>query len=89
MDDMEISFLMSTISRISNLMKIGFESAGVEIICSNPEEDSHKDVTFKNLVGYTVSCIFLFGNIRKFTDTSKCLQVIHRQRSNRGRLLGR
>jgi len=65
---------MSTISRISNLMKVGFGSAGVEIIRSNLEEGAQKDVTFENLVGSTVSCIFLFGDIRSFTDASECLQ---------------
>ena len=29
---------------------------------------------FGNLVGLTVSCLFLFGDIRGFTDASECLQ---------------
>jgi len=73
-DGMETSFLMSTITRISNLMKVGFGSAGVEIIRSNLEEGAQNNVTFGNLVGSTVSCIFLFGDIRQFTDASECLQ---------------
>jgi len=72
MDGMETSFLMSTLTRISSLMKVGFGSAGVDIIRSNLRGE--KDVHFQNLVGTTVSCIFVFGDIRSFTDVSECLQ---------------
>jgi len=72
MDGMETSFLMSTLTRISNLMNVGFGSAGVDIIRSNLRRK--QDVHFQNLVGTTVSCIFVFGDIRQFTDVSECLQ---------------
>jgi len=71
---METSFLMSTILRIGSLMKVGFGSAGVEIIRNNLEKVSKKDIAFKNLGGSSVSCIFLFCDIRQFTDATECLQ---------------
>eukprot|EP00560_Eucampia_antarctica_P004827 CAMPEP_0197842634 /NCGR_PEP_ID=MMETSP1437-20131217/46845_1 /TAXON_ID=49252 ORGANISM="Eucampia antarctica, Strain CCMP1452" /NCGR_SAMPLE_ID=MMETSP1437 /ASSEMBLY_ACC=CAM_ASM_001096 /LENGTH=468 /DNA_ID=CAMNT_0043452535 /DNA_START=1347 /DNA_END=2750 /DNA_ORIENTATION=- len=71
---METSFLMSTILRIGSLMKVGFGSAGVDIIRKNLEKGQKKEITFKNLQGSTVSCIFLFSDIRQFTDATECLQ---------------
>jgi len=72
-DGMETSFLMSTIIRISSLLGVGFGSAGVEIIRSNL--DARNDVvSFENLGGLIVHCVFVFGDIRRFTDVSECLQ---------------
>ena len=55
-------------------MRVGFGSAGVEIIRNNLERGRHKDVLFLNKQGGTVSCIFLFCDIRSFTDATECLQ---------------
>ena len=64
---------MSTIIRISSLLGVGFGSAGVEIIRSNL--DARNDVvSFENLGGLIVHCVFVFGDIRRFTDVSECLQ---------------
>jgi class 3 adenylate cyclase len=71
---METSFLMSTISRIGSLMKVGFGSAGVEIIRNNLEKGKSKNMLILNNQGSTVSCIFLFCDIRSFTDATECLQ---------------
>uniref|UniRef100_A0A7S4JJH8 Guanylate cyclase domain-containing protein n=1 Tax=Odontella aurita TaxID=265563 RepID=A0A7S4JJH8_9STRA len=71
---METSFLMSTILRIGSLMKVGFGSAGVEIIQGNLKKGQKKEITFLNTQGSTVSCIFLFCDIRQFTDATECLQ---------------
>eukprot|EP00550_Attheya_septentrionalis_P001799 CAMPEP_0198283324 /NCGR_PEP_ID=MMETSP1449-20131203/2958_1 /TAXON_ID=420275 /ORGANISM="Attheya septentrionalis, Strain CCMP2084" /LENGTH=1153 /DNA_ID=CAMNT_0043979907 /DNA_START=204 /DNA_END=3665 /DNA_ORIENTATION=+ len=71
---METSFLMSTILRIGSLLKVGFGSAGVEIIRNNLEKGHKKDVLFMNSQGSTVNCIFLFCDIRQFTDATECLQ---------------
>ncbi|KAL3785884.1 hypothetical protein HJC23_008772 [Cyclotella cryptica] len=71
---METSFLMSTILRIGSLMQVGFGSAGTEIIRSGLERGRHKDVLFLNKQGSTVSCIFMFCDIRSFTDATECLQ---------------
>lgn len=65
---------MNTILRIGSLMKVGFGSAGVEIIRNNLERGRHKDVLFLNKQGGTVSCIFMFCDIRQFTDATECLQ---------------
>lgn len=55
-------------------MRVGFGTAGVEIIRNNLERGRHKDVLFLNQQGSTVSCIFLFCDIRQFTDATECLQ---------------
>lgn len=68
------SFLMSTILRIGSLMKVGFGSAGVEIIRNNLETGQNKNMLILNSQGSTVSCIFLFCDIRQFTDATECLQ---------------
>ncbi len=71
---METKFLMSTLLRIGSLMKVGFGSAGVEIIRNNLERGRKKDVLELSRQGTTVSCIFLFSDIRQFTDATECLQ---------------
>lgn len=71
---METSFLMSTILRIGSLMKVGFGSAGVEIIRQNLEKGHSKNMTLLNSKGSIVSCIFLFSDIRNFTDATESLQ---------------
>lgn len=71
---METSFLMSTILRIGSLMKVGFGSAGVEIIRNNLQKGQSKNMLILNSRGSTVSCIFLFCDIRQFTDATECLQ---------------
>ena len=71
---METSFLMSTILRIGSLMKVGFGSAGVEIIRHNLQQGQHNNMLILNSQGSTVSCIFLFCDIRQFTDATECLQ---------------
>jgi len=71
---METSFLMPTILRIGSLMKVGFGSAGVEIIRNNLEKGQTKNMIMLSSQGSTVSCIFLFSDIRQFTDCTECLQ---------------
>jgi class 3 adenylate cyclase len=65
---------MSTIQRIGNLLRVGFGSAGAEIIRDNLERGRNEDVLFLNKKGGTVSCIFLFCDIRQFTDATESLQ---------------
>ena len=55
-------------------MKVGFGSAGVEIIRNNLETGQSKNMLILNSQGSTVSCIFLFCDIRQFTDATECLQ---------------
>jgi class 3 adenylate cyclase len=71
---METSFLMSTILRIGSLMKVGFGSAGVEIIRQNLQKKQGGNVNLLTSQGQTVSCIFLFCDVRQFTDATECLQ---------------
>lgn len=71
---METSFLMLTIRRIGSLMKVGFGSAGVEIIRNNLEKGHSKNMLILTEKGSKVSCIFLFCDIRQFTDATECLQ---------------
>lgn len=71
---METSFLMSTILRIGSLMKVGFGSAGVEIIRQNLQKRQGGNVNLLTSKGVTVNCIFLFCDIRQFTDATECLQ---------------
>lgn len=71
---METSFLMSTILRIGSLMKVGFGSAGVEIIRNNLRKGQSKNVLILSSEGSTVSCIFLFCDIRQFTNATESLQ---------------
>jgi len=73
---METEFLTSTINRIGSLMKVGFGSAGVQIIRHNLQKSDNEDTStlLLNSQGSMVSCIFLFCDIRSFTDATECLQ---------------
>jgi len=73
---METEFLMSTIVRIGSLMKVGFGPAGVKIIRNNLTKKNFEDTgtLLLNSQGSMVSCIFLFCDIRSFTDVTECLQ---------------
>ena len=71
---METSFLMSTILRIGSLLKVGFGSAGVEIIRQNLERGQSRSKNIIGSQGSKVFCIFLFCDIRQFTDATESLQ---------------
>jgi len=71
---METSLLKSTILRIGSLMKVGFGSAGVEIIRNNLKQGHNENMLVLNSQGTTVPCIFLFCDIRQFTDATEQLQ---------------
>ena len=74
------SFLMSTILRIGSLMKVGFGEAGAKIIKQSLTLSSSSDIEFvrtnmkKKESDTNVSCIFLFCDIRRFTDATECLR---------------
>lgn len=69
---------MSTILRIGSLLKVGFGEAGAEIIRQSLYKNSiDLDLSFKrrsNQSGVNVSCIFLFCDIRSYTDITECLR---------------
>lgn len=71
---METNFIMTTIRRVGELMKVGFGSAGVEIIRHNLQKGQNKNTLLLNTQGSAVACIFLFCDIRRFTDATECLQ---------------
>ena len=59
-------------------MKVGFGAAGVEIIRQSLDQQSqdaqkHESIAL-NSKGSTVKCIFLFCDIRQFTDATESLQ---------------
>jgi len=68
------SFLMTTILQIGSLMRVGFGSAGVEIIRNNLNSSTSRSSLAFDQTGSTVSCIFLFCDIRQFTDATEALQ---------------
>jgi len=74
LNGMETSFLMTTILQIGSLMRVGFGSAGVEIIRNNLNSSTSRSSLAFDQTGSTVSCIFLFCDIRQFTDATEALQ---------------
>ena len=66
---------MSTILQISSLLKVGFGAAGVDIIRQGLQKSQTQAQTslVLNSRGSLVKCIFLFCDIRQFTDTTECL----------------
>ena len=65
--------MTTTIHRIGCLMKVGFGSTGVEIIKDVLTKDERKDVDLSQ-AGTKVNCIFVFCDIRQFTDATEALQ---------------
>ena len=62
---------MSTISRISSLLKVGYGTAGAEIIRKNLDRSATDDLILRGVqMNSLVSCIFLFCDIRRFTDST-------------------
>jgi len=74
-EGMETTFLVKTIDKIGNLMRIGFGEAGAEIIAKNLQ--TTKPGQKLNLLGGAeeIWSIFGFCDIRNFTDTTECLQT--------------
>lgn len=74
-EGMETVFLLQTIDKIGNLMRIGFGEAGGEIIAKNLKESEDDRLNIQNiLTGRGIVSIFGFCDIRNFTDTTECLQ---------------
>jgi class 3 adenylate cyclase len=70
---METTVLLSTITKIGGLMRIGFGEAGAGVIGRNLAESN---VSKLNLMssGLLINSIFGFCDVRNFTDTTECLQ---------------
>ena len=74
-EGMETLFLLQTIDKIGNLMRIGFGEAGGEIIAANLKDSTENNLDVANiLTGRGIVSIFGFCDIRNFTDTTECLQ---------------
>eukprot|EP01040_Poterioochromonas_malhamensis_P011691 gene11691-12756_t len=72
-DGMETTVLLTTITKIGGLMRVGFGEAGAAIIAKNLQESTNGKL---NLLGSgtLIYSIFGFCDVRQFTDTTECLQ---------------
>lgn len=74
-EGMETTFLLQTIDKIGNLMRIGFGEAGAEIIAANLKDSTEDRLNIDAILrGRPIHSIFGFCDIRNFTDTTECLQ---------------
>jgi class 3 adenylate cyclase len=65
--------LEQTIVKIGALLALGFGEAGSKIIAENMSKGSQGDVD-PMIPGQRINAIFGFCDIRRFTDTTECLQ---------------
>lgn len=72
---LEPTLLLTTISKIGALVKVGLGEAGADII-TRSLSDGRSGESQLNLTssGKLVDSIFVFCDIRQFTDTTECLQ---------------
>ena len=70
---METTVLLTTITKIGGLMRVGFGEAGADIIANNLNDSAGGKL---NLMGggNMITSIFGFCDVRQFTDTTECLQ---------------
>jgi len=81
LDGMELQWLMNTIIQISSLLKVAYGSAGSDII-KQAVRTSRNVASGGQQVGLdifsskaaSVNSIFVFCDIRRFTDATECLQ---------------
>lgn len=66
----ETALLENTLMKIGALMQVGFGAAGADIIGKNMGSGELDSM----LPGKKITAIFGFCDIRKFTDTTECLQ---------------
>lgn len=72
-EGMETTMLLTTITKIGGLMRVGFGEAGASVIAKNLSESTGGKL---NLLGSgtMINSIFGFCDVRQFTDTTECLQ---------------
>ena len=69
----ETALLEKTIEKVSTLMQVGFGAAGAEVIGANMQgADGSVNVMADGVI---ITSIYGFCDIRKFTDTTECLQT--------------
>jgi class 3 adenylate cyclase len=74
---LETALLLQTIGKIGALMRIGLGAAGADIISRNLMLDSAtgpQDGLELRMAGRLVSAVFVFCDVRNFTDATECLQ---------------
>jgi len=75
---METTILLTTINRIGRLMQVGFGEAGKVMIAGQLKSSSTGESGQSNFMGagHQIQSIFGFADVRQFTDTTECLQVL-------------
>lgn len=73
LEGMETTMLLTTITKIGALMRVGFGEAGASIIAKNLSESSGGKLNLMGS-GVMIRSIFGFCDVRQFTDTTECLQ---------------
>eukprot|EP01031_Cornospumella_fuschlensis_P027048 gene27048-32682_t len=73
LDGMETTILLTTITKIGGLMRVGFGEAGASIIAKNLADSSGGKLNLMGS-GTMIHSIFGFCDVRQFTDTTECLQ---------------
>jgi class 3 adenylate cyclase len=76
---LEPTLLLQTIAKIGALVRIGLGEAGADIISRHMQDDGDADGGVGNKLdlrssGRLVSALFVFCDVRNFTDTTECLQ---------------
>ena len=72
-EGMETTVLLTTITKIGGLMRVGFGEAGASVIAKNLAESSGGRLNLMG-AGTMIHSIFGFCDVRQFTDTTECLQ---------------
>jgi class 3 adenylate cyclase len=72
-EGMETTVLLSTITKIGSLMRVGFGEAGAGVIARNLAESAGGKLNLMSS-GTLINSIFGFCDVRQFTDTTECLQ---------------
>jgi class 3 adenylate cyclase len=73
---LETALLLQTIGKIGALMRIGLGAAGADIISRNLVLDAapRQEGLDLRMAGRLVSAVFVFCDVRNFTDATECLQ---------------
>lgn len=72
-EGMETTILLTTITKIGGLMRVGFGEAGASVIASNLSDSASGTLNLMG-AGTMIESIFGFCDVRQFTDTTECLQ---------------
>jgi class 3 adenylate cyclase len=72
-EGLETTVLLTTITKIGALMRVGFGEAGASVIAKNLAESSGGRLNLMGS-GTMIRSIFGFCDVRQFTDTTECLQ---------------